>query len=377
MARKNRSKGIDAAQKALDGLRCRIDTIDETMVGLLDERARLAVETADLKKSLGQAVFQPAREAVIVERALRRRRVFPEASLAAIYREIIGASLSLEDRFIVSLLGPEATYTHLAATRHFGRSAAMRFETSIADVFLRVEKGEAEVGVVPIENSTEGAVVHTLDNLVESPLAIATEILLPIRHNLMVHPKTASRGGRPVLKRILSHPQALAQCRNFLEAHYPGIEIKAAASTSAAAAEAAKKPGIAAIASELAVERYGLKPLHRGIEDLAGNTTRFLVIRREEEVASNPTGRDKTSIAFSMKDRPGALFKMLEPFKRHRINLTKIESRPSRVRGWLYTFFIDMEGHSSEPRIGKALAELERECRFYRVLGSYPLAKNR
>lgn len=371
MARNDASKGGDAALE-LERLRRRIDTLDETLVGLLDERARLAIATAEFKKQLDQPVFQPAREATIVARALRRRRVFPAASLAALYREIIGASLSLEARFVVALLGPEATYTHLAATRHFGRNVTMRFETSIADVFLRVEKGEAEVGVVPIENSTEGAVVHTLDNLVESPLAITAEILLPIRHNLMVHPKLAARGGRPALQRILSHPQALAQCRNFLEANHSGVALKATASTAAAAAEAAKKPGIAAIASELAAERYGLRILRRGIEDLAGNTTRFLVLRREEGAVPPPTGNDKTSIAFSMKDRPGALFKMLEPFKRHRINLTKIESRPSRVRGWIYTFFIDMEGHLSEPRVGKALAELERECRFYRVLGSYP-----
>ncbi len=365
-------------KKKLSDLRASIDAIDVRIVGLLDERARLAMKTASIKEGLGETLYQPAREADVLARVTRGRKVFPAESLAAVYREIIGTSLSLEKRFSAAILGPEATYTHLAAVKHFGRSTHLEFEATIADVFLRVEKGDVDVGVVPIENSTEGAIVHTLDRLIDSTLSqaslsIAAEILLPVHHHLMVHPKAVRGGSRIRIDRIVSHPQAIGQCRNFIEAYYPGIPVRNASSTAAAAQDAARHPGTAAIASELAAEKYGLKIVKAGIEDVAGNTTRFLVLRRAaEEKASRPTSADKTSVAFSVKDRPGALFKMLEPFQRHKINLTKIESRPARVKAWQYVFFVDMEGHSSAPKLARALRDLERECQYFRVLGSYP-----
>ncbi len=364
----------EKARAELAKLRKAIDLVDGGIVSMLDRRAALARRTLVHKRALAAPTYQPVREAEVLRKALSRRRLFPANSLTAVYREIIGASLALEQRFSVAVFGPRATYTHIAALHHFGRNVEVIFEPTIADVFLRVEKGEVGVGVVPIENSTEGAVVSTLDSLVESPLTIAAEILLPVRHQLMVHPGTAERDGKPVVKRIASHPQPLAQCRNFLEASYPGIPLATAASTAAAAQEAVRKKGVAAIASELAAEIYGLRIIRRNIEDYAGNTTRFLLLRQESGPAPRPAAKVpyKTSIAFSMKDRPGALFAMLEPFKRHRINLAKIESRPSKVKTWRYVFFLDMEGHAGEARIRRALGELQEECQFCRVLGSYP-----
>lgn len=358
---------IKIMKPSLENVRAEIDAVDAKIVELLDKRAQLAVQTAGLKK----AVYQPAREAEVLERVTRRARVFPKAALRGVYREIIGTSLSLERGFSIGILGPEATYTHLAASKHFGRNVRVKFEETIPDVFRLVEKGDVEAGVVPVENSTEGAIVHTLDNLVDSTLSIAAEILLPVRHHSLAHKKW--RGKSPT--KILSHPQALAQCRDYLERAWPGVPQKATRSTADAARIAARSPGVVAIASELAAEKYGLAILKSGIEDVAGNTTRFLVLSKATNSQGTKTPM-KTSIAFSMKDRPGALFTMLEPFQRHRINLTKIESRPSRIKAWRYIFFLDMEGSpETDAPLAKALGELEKECRFYRVLGTYAPAQ--
>lgn len=358
---------------ALQNLRRSIDDIDSAIVRLLDRRVDLAVKTAGLKDELALPLFQPWREAEVLERVARESRRFPQESLKAVYRELMGASLALERRFRVAVLGPETTYSHLAAIKHFGRSVDLTFQPTIADVFTAVARDEADVGVVPIENSTDGAIVHTLDNLVDSPLSIAAEILLPIRHQLLVHPDVLKKS-RPRLLRIESKAEPLAQCRNYLEAHHSGVPLKETASTAAAAIEAHRRPGVAAIASELAAERYGLAVMASGIEDMAGNTTRFLVLRRESvpRPPSDYRGPVKTSIAFSMKDRPGALYTMLESFKKYGVNLTKIESRPSRIKAWRYFFFLDMEGHAEEPRIRRALDDLAAHCAFLRVLGSYP-----
>ncbi len=363
----------DSGRRALGKLRQGIDAVDRAIVKLLDRRVDLAVKTASLKEQLDLPLFQPWREAEVLERVSRESRRFPKPSLQAIYREMMGASLALERRFRVAVLGPETTYSHLAAIQHFGRSVELTFQPTIADVFTAVAKEEADVGVVPIENSTDGAIVHTLDNLVDSPLSIAAEILLPIRHQLLVHPDVLKRA-RPRLLRIASKAEPLAQCRNYLEAHHSGVPLRETPSTAAAAIEAHRRPGVAAIASELAAERYGLAVMASGIEDMAGNTTRFLVLRREgvPRPPAHYRGSVKTSIAFSMKDKPGALYTMLESFKKFGINLTKIESRPSRVKAWRYFFFLDMEGHADEPRIRRALQDLGAHCAFLRVLGSYP-----
>ncbi|MBL4888534.1 MAG: prephenate dehydratase [Candidatus Lindowbacteria bacterium] len=367
---------IKENKNSLDKLRNQIDAIDHRIVKLLDDRSTLAKKTAQHKSKLGAKLYQPSREAEVMRKILGLRKQFPEAALSAIYREIMGASLAMEKPFTVSILGPEATYTNLAAIRHFGHHAGIQFEASIPDVFMRVEKNEADAGIVPIENSTEGVVVHTLDTLVESDLVVSGEIHLPIKHHLLVNAalakKLSAKKPKVKIRKILSHPQAIAQCRNYLEANFSGVPIEDCTSTAAAAVAAAKSSAYAAIASELAAEKYNLKIFRRGIEDTARNTTRFLILTNPAGITTKKTGNDKTSIAFSMKDKPGALFAMLEPFKRYKINLTKIESRPSKIRNWRYVFFIDMEGYKSDPAITKALVELEKECRFLKILGSYP-----
>lgn len=367
--------------KELAALRRSIDAVDRSLVALLDRRVAYAVRTAALKEKLSIPLFQPRREAEVLEAVLAASRRFPRTSLAAVYREIIGASLALERGLAIAVFGPAATYTHLATVKHFGHAARLEFRSTITDVFAAVAKGDCPLGVVPVENSTEGAVTHTLDNLVESPLVIAAEILLPIRHHLLVHPRATGRPGKPPrLKRIVSHPQGLAQCRNYLESRWPGVRIEERASTSAAAIEAVRNPGVAAIASELAAEHYGLATLDSGIEDRTGNTTRFLVLQQAAEGAPprairRGTASWKTSIAFAMKDRPGALYRMLESFQKFGVNLTKIESRPSKVAAWRYVFFLDMEGHAELPRLRRSLADLSEHCSFLRLLGSYPAAK--
>lgn len=367
---------------ALVNLRHRIDKVDDELVALLDRRAALAVRTAALKQEMDVPLFQPHREAEVVARVLKSARTFPRPSLQAVYREIMGASLALERTLRVAVLGPEGTYTHMAAVKRFGGEASLVFSSTNTDIFTAVEKGEADVGVVPIENSIEGAVVHTLDNLVESSLSIAEEILLPIHHNLLVHPRVLKKSP-PKLSRILSHPQPLAQCRGYLESRYAGVATRETSSTTAAAMEAARHPGVAAIASELAAKLYGLAILDSGIEDRSGNTTRFLLLRKStasplasrlERAPSSNGMKWKTSIAFSMKDKPGALYRMLESFKKYEVNLSKIESRPAKVRAWRYTFFLDMEGHASSPRISRAMTDLEAHCAWFRLLGSYPEA---
>jgi len=365
------AKEAKRANRGLKRLRVAIDSLDSKLVALLDERVKFAAETLHHKRKLGLELYQPSREAEVIKKAISRRKLFHEASLKSIYREIIGATLQLENPFTAAILGPEATYTHLATVKHFGHTVNISFESSIPDVFLKVEKKEADLGVVPIENSSEGSIVHTLDNLVTSTLSIAAEILMPVRHNLMALQEN-SKKFLPNL--IVSHAQGLAQCRNFIESHYPGVPLKQVPSTAIAALEASKKKGVAAIASELAAEKYGLKIIHSNIEDIADNTTRFLVLRNSDETipAKRKGCEYKTSIAFSMKDKPGALFSMLEPFKRSGINLTKIESRPSRIKTWIYTFFLDMEGHADDLKVKRALTELQEECHFYRLLGSYP-----
>lgn len=362
-------------RRQLQGVRRRIDAIDSRVVALLEDRMLLALAAAACKKRMGETVAQPAREAEVIRRVLGRRKRIPAEALTAIWHEIMGAARALEEPFTLAVFGPAGTNTHLAALRRFGHGARLIFESTIPDVFQRVEKSDADAGIVPVENSTEGAIVSTLDALVESSLVIAGEVLLPVHNHLLMHP--ASLGRRP--RRIVSHPQPLAQCRNWLEANFSGVPLEATSTTAHAARLAAEKPGVAAIANELAAEKYGLAFRHRNIEDRAENTTRFLILQPAATERTAPAARagrgavaHRTSIAFSMKDRPGALFAMLSPFQRQRVNLTKIESRPSRSRNWRYIFFVDMEGRHDDPRVRRALAQLETHCSFYRLLGSYP-----
>ncbi len=288
----------------------------------------------------------------------------PTASVHAVFREVLSACRGIEAPMKVAFFGPEATFTHMAARRHFGSTVQYSPEPTIDDVFRDVSAGNVDYGVVPIENSTEGVVTHTLDLLQESDVQICGEVSIDIELCLL------SRSGRGKdVRRILSHPHALGQCRRWIAAHHPDAAVEEVASTAQAAKEARSDRAVAAVSSRLAGDLYGLRLVQANIADNHDNITRFFVIGDD---APTPTGEDKTSIVFAAKDRVGVLHDMLAPFAKHRINLTKIESRPSRQKAWEYVFFIDFRGHQQEPRAKRALGQLAESCVFLKVLGSYP-----
>ena len=354
--------------KSLKNLRSRIDDIDRELLQLLSERGRAAQEIGRLKKAHRLPIHAPSREQMIFDRLSRLNRgPHKTESILSIFREIISATRALETPLKVSFLGPEATFTHMAAVQCFGLSADFIPETGIQNVFSEVEKRRSDAGVVPVENSTEGIISHTLDLFVDSPLRISSEIVLRIRHHLLSREENFSK-----IRRVYSHPHALAQCRNYLLSHLPGAILKEVESTSSAAKRAAIERGSAAIASELASSRYRIPIRARDIEDSAQNYTRFLVIGWGN---SARTGRDKTSILFVTKDKPGILFQVLSPIARARINLSKIESRPLKKKAWEYMFFMDLDGHIEEKRVERALAAVERRCSFFKILGSYPKSR--
>ena len=287
--------------------------------------------------------------------------------MRAIYREIISASRALEKPLRVAYLGPEATFTHIAAREQFGSQVTFVPVETIPQVFAEVEQRHADYGVVPVENSTEGVVGTTLDMFIESPLSVLSELSLAVHHCLL------SRGGLfKQVKRVLSHPQSLAQCRQWLTTHLPGVPVEETLSNARAAEVAAQDRAVAAIAGRLAAERYGLKIVAEDIQDQAANFTRFVVIGQPRN-NSLSSGHDKTSILFSVKDKVGVLYRMLRPFAENRINLMRIESRPLKGRPWEYLFFLDVEGHLHEERINRAVQELAKGCLFVKVLGSYPV----
>lgn len=358
-------------RQSLGQIRREIDALDERILNLLNDRAQAAVRIGKLKEELALEYYAPEREREIYERleTLNRSRhgMFPAPAIQRVYREIISASLSLEKPLRVAYLGPRATFTHVAAIEHFGMSAQTNPVRGVADVFAEVENGRADYGVVPVENSTEGIVSHTLDLLSDSPLKIMGEALLEIEHHLL------TRKIMPLasIKTVISHPQALAQCRGWLDKNLPGIPRLEADSTAQASQRASEDEQTAAIASRAAGDLYGLVVAHERIQDQADNYTRFLILGHETVPA---TGQDKTSIVFAAHDKPGALFKTLKPFADAGINMTKIESRPRKTRPWEYVFFVDLSGHVSDVRVAKALKQLERTCAFVKVLGSYPAA---
>jgi len=344
-----------------------IDKIDDEIVRLLGERAQHVIEIGKLKKATdAQALLHtPAREAEIMDRLCKvNTGPFPNEALRAVYREIMSGSLALEGPLKVSYLGPRATFTHLACIRKFGSSAQYLPTTSITEVFNEVERGRADFGVVPIENSTEGVVNHTLDMFIDSNLQIYGEALLEVSHNLL-----SKCDSLEAVKKIYSHPHAIAQCRQWLETNLPNVPYSEVHSTARAAEICTEEPSAAAIASELAGQIYGLKVLKPRIEDNINNYTRFLVLSLK---APERTGKDKTSVMLSVKDKVGALYDLLRPFASHGTNLTKIESRPSRRKAWEYIFFIDLEGHVDEDRVKRALDEIKPRCLFLKILGSYP-----
>jgi chorismate mutase / prephenate dehydratase len=353
----------------LERLRRRIDALDASLVDLLNDRTKIVLQIGELKRCSGGEVYVPAREKAVLERVRRLNQgPLPAASVQAVYREIMSAALALEHPLRVAYLGPEATFTHQAARRRFGSSVTYVPCETITDVFAAVQKQAADYGVVPVENSTDGAVTHTLDELSESPLRICAEVYLPIVQHLM------SRRPLAKLRRVYSKPEVFGQCRRWLQAHLPGVDLLPASSTARAAELAAKEPGAGAIASALAAELHGLRIQADNIQDMVGNTTRFLVIGK----SSGPrTGDDKTSIHFTIKDRVGTLHDALATLKRNRVNMSKIESRPSRAKAWEYVFFVDLDGHQDDPPLKRALAALGRLCTRLSVLGAYPRASGR
>lgn len=382
--RKKKSAGKKAAPRvrsktgapSLSRLRDDIDAVDRQLHALLNERARLARQVGVSKTQAGRLVdfYRPEREAQVLRMALQRNTQtrgeggLRDEEILRLFREIMSACLAQEEPLKIGFLGPEGTFSQTAVYKHFGHSARALALTTIDEVFHEVEAGHADFGVVPIENSTEGSVNHTLDRFLISPLRICGEVELRIRQNLL----GKMRSMRDI-KRVCSHPQSLAQCRHWLLEHLPEVELIAESSNAEAARRARDEQGTAAIAGQTAAEVYGLTVMASDIEDRPDNTTRFLVIGRR---SFGPSGDDRTTLLVSTghTEAPGALHSLLKPLADHKVSLTRIESRPSQRRKWDYVFFMDLEGHADEPQVARALEKLKAEASLFRVLGSYPRA---
>ncbi|HRY30679.1 MAG TPA: prephenate dehydratase [Elusimicrobiota bacterium] len=353
------------SDKELDALRKKIDGLDDQLLRLLNERARHAQKVGEIKIQRKEEIYASNRERQILDRLVAESQgPLPEESVEEIFRAIINNCRLLQKRLRIAYFGPEATFTHLAATKHFGQAAEYVPFKSIADVFDEVERDRADYGVVPIENSTEGVVNHTHDMFMESNLVICAE-----REDKISQCLLGVQDSLKKVKLVYSHTQPLAQCRHWLDAHLPGVALHEAASTADAAAHAALDPAAAAVASPLAAEIYSLNILASNIQDSPHNATRFLIIGKK---MAGPSGRDKTSVLLSIKDRVGALHDLLMVFKEEKLNLTKIESRPTKKRAWEYVFFIDVEGHVADANMKRVLDKLQPHCLFVKILGSYP-----
>ncbi|MEH6585972.1 MAG: prephenate dehydratase [Halioglobus sp.] len=364
----------------LEEVRVDIDAIDREIQELISRRAKCAQRVAEIKLTEVQAAreagdaeaeviyYRPEREAQVLKRIIDRNQgPLAGETVAHIFREIMSSCLALEKPLQVAFLGPEGTFTQAAAIKHFGHAGICVPQSTIDAVFAQVESGECNYGVVPVENSTEGMVSHTLDSFMDSALKISGEVEMAIAHHLLV----ADHTGQDTITRICAHQQALAQCRNWLDAHWPHIEREAVSSNGEAARMALETPGVAAIAGDMAADLYGLDKLAEHIEDYADNTTRFLIIGREEVP---PSGRDKTSIIVSSRNKPGALFTLLDPFRKAGVSLTRIDTRPSRTEKWAYVFFIEFEGHLQDENIAGIVTDLEEQSILLKPLGSYPRA---
>lgn len=347
-------------------IRNKIDAIDNQILQLLKDRIDCAKSIGKLKDASSRAKWDPKREREIFERLFKDNEgVFPERSLTSIFHEIITTCRLSQKKIEVAYLGPEATFTHLAGVKYFGHSATYKAMESIDEVFSEVEKGRTSYGIVPVENSIEGAVFSTLDSFMKYSVKICGEIQLPITHNLVCR-----SGNIEDIQTVASHAQPLAQCREWLKKNLPDVPTLPVFSTGAAAQMAANNPNIGAIASSLAIKTYQLQVVVKGIEDYQGNTTRFLVIGGK---SPNKSGNDKTSLLLGLMDRPGALNEVLSIMSSKNINLAKIESRPVKGKQWTYLFFLDMIGHIEDPVIQEACASLRNTCSYYEWLGSYPL----
>jgi chorismate mutase/prephenate dehydratase len=365
-ARRSREAAVDLAL-----VRARIDAVDEKILALINERAKLAQVVGVSKSLAGRTAdfYKPEREAQVLRMARERNQgPLRDEEVLRLFREIMSACLAQQEPLKVAFLGPEGTFTQTAVLTHFGHSVRALPLASIDEVFHEVEAGNADFGVVPIENSTEGTVNHTLDRFLTSPLKICGEVELRIHQLLMGKMTSLER-----IERVCSHQQSLAQCRSWLQDHLPDVERIGVASNAEAARRARDEDGTAAIAGQTAAEVYNLEVLATEIEDRPDNTTRFLVLGRK---LFEPSGEDRTTLLVSVSraQAPGALFRLLEPLARHRVSMTRIESRPSRRRKWDYVFFIDLEGHCADKPVAQALVALKQRASLFRILGSYPRA---
>ena len=349
-----------------------IDRLDAHLVRLLNERTKHVLAIGDMKLKAGEEIYAPHRERAVLQRICRSNEgPVTDDQLCAIYREIMSSALALEKTMSIAYLGPEATFTHQAAIQKFGSSLRYVSQKTIADVFAEVSRNRADYGVVPVENTTEGVVTHTLDMFVDSDLKIVSQIVLPIQYCLAGNCRLAG------IRRLYVHPQALAQCRSWVQKNLPHAEILETSSNARSAELVAHPAGktsgrrgkVAAITGILAAEKYGLPVLEQDIQDNADNATRFLVLGRQ---CSPPTGDDRTSLLVSVADKAGALHQAIAAFRRHKINMTKIESRPSKRKAWEYFFFIDCDGHVQDRKVVKAIQLLGEHCNFVKILGSYP-----
>ena len=352
----------------LQQIRKKIDSIDTKLLELLNERTKYSEEVGEIKRTSGQNVFAPGREELLLQ-GLERRNKGPltSAELRSIYSEIISVSRHRQKTLRLAYLGPEGSYCHQAALKRFGSFDQYLPSRSIQDIFDLVSVQEADAGIVPIENSTEGGVNAAHDALIHTELQICGEIFLPIRHVLAVADKSDE------IHTIYSHPQAIGQCRNWLARNHPAAKCVEVASTSLGAQRAKIEPGSAAIASELSVKLYGLETVSRNIQDSTKNLTRFLIIG---DTTPAPTKNDKTSLLFSVSHEVGSLNKVLALFAKHELNLEKIESRPSKGAEWEYLFFVDVKGHAQSPPITQALKQVSAKTLWLKVLGSYPMVNN-
>lgn len=373
MKKRSKSAGSRPARggAALEALRQKIDAVDERIQALIAERAGLAQQVAVAKGSAGSAAdfYRPEREVAILRGVIARNKgPLTNEEMVRLFREIMSACLAQEEPMKVGYLGPEGTFSQSAVYKHFGHSVRALPLGMIDEVFSEVESGAADFGVVPIENSTEGTVNHTLDMFLTSPLKICGEVEMRIRQHLL-----GRMAGLDKVARVSAHPQSLAQCRGWLREFLPQVELCPASSNAEGARRARDEDGTAAIAGDAAAEVYGLDKLVADIEDRPDNTTRFLVIGRKLLQSS---GQDKTSLLLSTKDTDdaGALQKLLAPLAEHQVNMSRIESRPSRRRKWHYVFFVDIDGHADDSKVAPALAKLRKQAQLFRVLGSYPKA---
>ena len=354
----------------LQPLRAAIDDVDRRLIDLLNERARLAIEVGRVKHAAGAPVYRPEREAEVLRKiAGLNHGPLTEAGVGGIWREVMAACRALERPVTVAFLGPHGTFSELALQKQFGASVVRAPCASIDDVFRAVEADGTEYGIVPVENSTEGSVTRTLDLLLATPLRILAEVALPVHHNLLTLDGTLNG-----IKRICAHSQAIAQCTEWLNHHHPDIERAPVASNGEAARLASTDPTVAAIAGDIAAQRYGLLAVATHIQDDPQNRTRFVVLGKQDTQPQAPPGRDKTSLILAVPNKAGAVFHMLAPLDRHGVSMTRFESRPARSGTWEYFFYVDIEGHERDPKVAAALIALREVCAFYKSLGSYPAA---